>query len=179
MKPSSAVHRAAAGCYDDFSENKTKRIKIPTLSKTTPLRWPLMTLSLLHTGSPRPRRLLIVSWCNCGSALSSPCKGGKQRSLLSGCDTLAGAGNEGEPSKKLESVTESGPLRAQWKPQRDCRSVMGTKRGVSNASRKLAAVVREFARWKRGPCLRRRQVMVLTGQPRGSAGGWWLFRPRP
>lgn len=48
----------------------------------------------------------------------------------------------------LQSVSET----SLQPPRRDWSSVMGTKWSISNASRKLAAVVKEFVGWK-GPCL--------------------------
>lgn len=62
-----------------------------------------MTLSSLQTGPSWLWRLLIVSWCNSGSGLSPYCNRGKRRSLLSGCDTLAGAGKEGNLPKSLKA----------------------------------------------------------------------------
>lgn len=89
--PGQHGYRAAAVCYGDIWGGVVQK------------KWPLMTLSSLRTGSSRPRRLLIVSWCNCDSGLSSPCSGDGRRSLLSGCDTLAGAGNEGKRPKSLKA----------------------------------------------------------------------------
>lgn len=129
-----------------------------------------------------PQRLLIVSPCDCSETFSLSCTLWDIESRMHVefpwlAVTLPPVQRTREVShqstEKLQSVSETSLQLLGGKPQHDWSLVMGTKRSISNASRKLAAVVKEFAGWK-GPCLCLGKSCFWRGSTRGC-----LFKPRP
>lgn len=94
-----------------------------------------------------------------------PCKCCKTKSLfwLKNYHAWFRGQREGQDCREY-AITK--PLAARWKPQHDQSLVMGTKWSKSNASGKLAAVVKEFVGGK-GPCLCLGESCFWQGSTRG------------